>query len=99
MTPGQPRPPQRYSMSLTSVQRWVMSTLVAITIMHMAAGIVVAAYFNDKQSSQIGLLVISGAFGILAIEAALLIHRHRPVSAWLLLGLIPPLVGAYLIFG
>jgi hypothetical protein len=86
-------------MSLTSVQRWVMSTLVAITIMHMAAGIVVAAYFNDQQSSQIGLLVISGAFGILAIEAALLIHRHRPVSVWLLLGLLPPLVGAYLIFG
>ena len=29
MTPGQPRPPQRYSTSLTSVQRWVMSSLTA----------------------------------------------------------------------
>jgi hypothetical protein len=98
MTPGQPRP-QRQSMSLSSVQRWVMSTLVATTIMHLAAGVVVAAYFSDRVDSQIGLLVIAGAFGIIAIEAALLIHRHRPVSSWLLLGLLPALVGAYIIFG
>jgi hypothetical protein len=98
MTPGQPPPPQRYSMSLTSVQRWVMSTLVAITILHLSAGLVVAAYFVQPQSSKIGLLVISGVFGMLAIEAAVLIHRHRPVTAWVLFGLIPPLVGAWVIF-
>jgi hypothetical protein len=86
-------------MSLSSVQRWVMSTLVATTILHLAAGVVVAAYFSDRVDSQIGLLVISAAFGIIAIEAALLIHGHRPVSSWLLLGLVPALVGAYLIFG
>jgi hypothetical protein len=97
MTPGQPRP-QRRSMSLSSVQRWVMSTLVATTILHLAAGVVVAAYFSDRVDSQIGLLVISAAFGLIAIEAALLIHRHRPVSSWLLLGLVPALVGAYIIF-
>lgn len=86
-------------MSLTSVQRWVMSTLVATTILHLSAGVVVAAYFSDRVDSQIGLLVISGAFGLIAVEAALLIHRHRPVSPWLLLGLLPALVGAYVIFG
>jgi hypothetical protein len=85
-------------MSLSSVQRWVMSTLVATTILHLAAGVVVAAYFSDRVDSQIGLLVISAAFGLIAIEAALLIHRHRPVSSWLLLGLVPALVGAYIIF-
>ena len=99
MTPGQPRPPQRQSMSLTSVQRWVMSSLVAITIMHMSAGLVVAAYFSARTSAQVGLLVISAAFGLLAFEAALQIHRHRPISWWLLPGLVPPLVGAWLIFG
>ena len=98
MTPGQPRP-QRQSMTLSSVQKWVMSTLVATTIMHLAAGVVVAAYFSGRVDSQIGLLVIAGAFGVIAIEAALLIHKHRPVSAWLLLGLVPALVGAWLIFG
>ena len=99
MTPGQPRPPQRDSMSLGSVQKWVMSTLVATTILHLAAGVVVAAYFSDEVVSQVGLLVISALFGLIAFEAALLIHKHRPVSLWLLPGLVPALVGAYLIFG
>jgi 4-hydroxybenzoate polyprenyltransferase len=85
-------------MSLTSVQRWVMSTLVAITILHLSAGVVVAAYFSTKQSSQIGLLVISAAFGVIAIVAALLIHKRRPISPWLLLGLLPALAGSYWIF-
>jgi hypothetical protein len=98
MTPGHPRPQQRYSTSLGSVQRWVMSTLITITILHLSAGVVVAAYFAGRQSAQVGLLVISAAFGVLAFEAALLIHKHAPVSWWLLPGLLPALVGAYLIF-
>jgi hypothetical protein len=99
MTPGQPRPQQRDSMSIGSVQKWVMSVLITTTILHLAAGVVVAAYFSDERVSQIGLLVISALFGLIAFEAALLIHRHRPVSLWLLPGLLPALVGAYLIFG
>jgi hypothetical protein len=99
MVPGQPRPPQRYSTSLSTVQKWVMSTLVTTTILHLSAGLVVAAYFVGDRVSQVGLLVISGMFGLVAFEAALLIHRHRPVSWWLLLGLLPPLAGAWLIFG
>ena len=99
MTPGQPRPAQRYSTSVTSVQRWVMSSLVTTTILHLAAGVVVAAYFSDRLDAKIGLLVISAIFGVLAFEAALLIHRQRPVSWWLLPGLVPALVGAYLLFG
>ena len=99
MTPGQPRPQQRYSTSLTSVQRWVMSTLVATTILHLSVGVVVAAYFSDRLDSQIGLLVISALFGLIAFGAALLIHKRSPLSLWLLPGLLPALVGAYLIFG
>jgi uncharacterized membrane protein YoaK (UPF0700 family) len=98
MTPGQPRPQQRYNTSLTSVQRWVMSTLVAITILHLSAGLVVAAYFSDRLDSQIGLLVISALFGLIAFAAALMIHKRSPLSPWLLPGLVPALVGAYLLF-
>jgi hypothetical protein len=98
MTPGQPRPQQRHT-DLTTIQRWVMSSLVTTTILHLAVGLVVAAYFASRLDAQIGLLVISGAFGLIAFEAALLIHQHRPVSLWLLPGLLPSLVGAFLIFG
>ncbi len=98
MTPGQPRPQQRHT-SLTSIQRWVMSSLVTTTILHLAVGLVVAAYFAERLDAQVGLLLIAGAFGVIAVEAALLIHRHRPVSWWLLPGLLPALGGAYLIFG
>lgn len=98
MTPGSPRPQRRDPMSLGRVQRWVLSTLAAITILHMSAGLVVGAVFSDRQSSQIGLLIIGGAFGLLAVIAALVIHRHRLVTPWLLLGLVPSLVGAYFIW-
>jgi hypothetical protein len=96
MTPGQPRPQQRQT-NITTVQRWVMSSLTAITILHLSGGIVVAAYVSDRRSSQIGLLVIAAVFGMLAFVAALLIHRRSPLSWWLLPGLLPALVGAYII--
>jgi hypothetical protein len=85
-------------MSLGSVQKWVMSTLITTTILHLAVGVVVAAYVADRLDAQIGLLVISAAFGVIAFVAALLIHRHRLLSVWLLPGLLPAIVGAFFIF-
>lgn len=94
MVPGQPRPMNREPMSIGRVQRLVLSTLAATTILHFAVGLVVAAAVAERLDATIGLLVISAAFGVLAMVAALLIHRRRPVSPWLLLGLVPTLVGA-----
>ncbi|MGZ4494563.1 MAG: hypothetical protein ACXVWU_07690 [Nocardioides sp.] len=99
MTPGQPRPQQnREPMSLGTVQKWVLSTLAATTIMHLAAGIVIAAAFAERLDARIGLLVIATAFGEVAMVAALLIHKHRLASPWLLLGLVPALVGSWFVF-
>jgi hypothetical protein len=59
----------------------------------------VAAFFvHDRPSSQIGLLVIGGLFGVVAIAGGLVIHRKSIFSWWLLSGWIPALVGAYLMF-
>ena len=85
-------------MSLTRVQRWVMSVLAVSTIFHLAAGLVVAALYVTDLDSKIGLLAISGAFGVIAIAVGLLIHQKRPLSPWLALGLLPPAVGAFLVF-
>ncbi len=98
MTPGAPRPQNSEPMSLGRVQRWVLATLAATTIMHLSAGLVVAAIFSDRLDSQIGLLVIGAAFGLIAMLAALIIHQHRLLSPWLVLGLVPSAIGAIVIF-
>lgn len=98
MDPNSPRPQNREPMSLGRVQKWVLSTLAATTILHLAAGLVVAAIFSERLDAQIGLLAIGAAFGVLAILAALIIHQHKLLSPWLLLGLAPSLVGALVIF-
>jgi hypothetical protein len=98
MVPGQPRSQNREPMSLSRVQRWVLSTLAATTILHLAVGLVVAAAFSDRLDAKIGLLVIAAAFGVMAMLAALLVHKQRLLSPWLLLGILPSLVGAWIIF-
>jgi uncharacterized membrane protein len=97
MTPGQPRV-VRESMGVGKVQKWVLSTLAATTIMHMAGGLVLAAAFLDSTGKQVAMLGIATAFGVLAMVAALLIHQRNALSPWLALGLLPTLVGAYFIF-
>lgn len=94
MAPGQARPVRREPMSLSSVQRWVMSTLAATTVLHLSAAMVLAALYVDKQSSQVGLLVIAAAFGVIAVGVALAIHQRPLLSPWLALGVVPGLVGA-----
>jgi hypothetical protein len=100
MTPGQPpRPVTRGAISLTSVQRWILSTLAVTTILHLSGGLVLAAKAADVRSSEVGLLVISAAFGVLAFAAGLLIHGKSPLHPLLVLGLVPALLGAWWVLG
>lgn len=86
------------SRSLTRVQQWVMSTLAVTTILHFSAGLVLAAMFLDERgtSSQIGLDVIAGIFGVMAVAAGFAIHRRSVLTPWLLLGVVPGIVGVWL---
>jgi hypothetical protein len=97
MTPGQPRV-VRESMSIGTVQKWVLSVLAATTVMHLAGGFVLAATTLDTTGKQIAMLGIATAFGLIAILSALLIHQTRLLSPWLLIGLLPTAVGVYFIF-
>jgi hypothetical protein len=85
--------------SLTHVQRWVLSVLAVFTIAHLAVGLVIAALGvrADDTSARIGLCVIAGIFGLLAVVAGQLIHRRNPLNAWLLLGLLPGIAGLILV--
>ena len=101
MDPDNPRQPQHRpsgGMTLTSVQRWVASVLVVSTLLHFSLGLVLAAYYVDKPDSQIGLLVLAGITGVLSVFAGLAIHERPLFSWWLVLGWIPTLAGAYLLF-
>lgn len=98
MVPGQPPRRRQDSMSLTHVQRWVMSTLAVSTILHLAAGLVIAAMYVSTLDAQIGLLVIAGAFGVISVAVGLMIHQRTPLSPWLALGVLPTVVGYFLVF-
>lgn len=86
------------SPATTRVQTWVMSALVVTTILHLAGGLLVAAWFIDPEQTvpRAGLSVIAGAFGVLAVAAGLAIHRRPLLSPWLLLGLVPAVIGLVL---
>lgn len=85
--------------SLTRVQQWVVSVLAVTTILHLAAGLVVAAYFLDEQAvgARVGLCVIAGAFGVVSAAVGRLIHKKSIASPWLLLGLLPGIAGVVLV--
>jgi hypothetical protein len=86
--------------SLGRVQMWVMSVLAVTTIEHLAGGVALVAVFtNDARvGARIGLNVITVVIGCLAVAAGLMIHKRSPLSWWLLLGLLPGVIGAWFTF-
>ena len=90
-------PPRPTSTGITQVQRWVLSVLAFTTIIHLAAGLSIAAYFLDERGSQIALNCIAGFTGVVAVAAFRGIHGKKIPSAWLLVGLLPGLVGLVLV--
>ncbi len=91
--------PEKDARDLVRVQRWVMSTLAVTTITHLVVGLLVAAVMLDDapDSSRIGLSVIAGIFGAMAVATGRAIHGKRLLSVWLLLGCIPTAIGLWLV--
>ena len=89
--PRQPQP-SKHDISLTTVQMWVMSVLAVSTILHLAGGVLFAAFTVDDETAEVGLILTSGAFWVAAVVAGRAIHRKPILSPWLALGLVPPIV-------
>ncbi len=87
--------------ALTRVQRTVASALATTTILHLSAGLVIAAIFvdTDHTAARVGLNLIAGAFAVIAIGVGFAIHGRNPLSPWLLLGVVVAGVGLGLTFG
>ena len=78
-----------------------MVTVLAVAVLgHLAEVLVIFALMSpaDHPASRIGLLVIAAVVGIIAAGGVRAIHQRRPLSSWLLIGLLPALVGVYLGF-
>ena len=101
MDPHAPRPaPDPGAIArLERVQKWVLSVLVATTILHLSAGLAISAAFvdEDRLDAVIGLNVLAGLFGVVAVAAGLAIHKRSLASPWLLLGLLPGVIGLALV--
>lgn len=93
--------PEQDARDLARVQKWVMSTLAVTTILHLVVGLVVAAVMLEDapDSSTIGLTVIAGIFGAMAVATGRTIHGKEILSPWLLLGVVPTVVGLWLSLG
>lgn len=76
-----------------------MSVLAVTTVVHFAAGPVLAAVFTDasRMDARIGLNVIAGVVGVLGVAAGFVIHQKSALAPWLGLGLIPAGVGFVLV--
>ena len=103
MDPADPRPPasRRDPMSVERVQRWVLSALATTTILHLSVGLVIGAVLigDEHVAARVGLNVVAAGFGIVAVVVARAIHRRPPASPWLLLGVVPGVVGLAVCFG
>lgn len=99
MDPNAPRkePDPRDLERLQRVQRRVVSVLVVTTILHLSVGFVIAAdhVAEDRLDARIGLNVIAAAFMVGGIGATLAINGRPWRSPWLLLGLLPGIVGIW----
>jgi hypothetical protein len=95
-----PRRSQGRSMHVSQVQKWVMSVLAVTTILHLSAGLIIAAIFldDDRVDGRVGLNVIAGMVAVGAVVAFRAIHQKKVLSPWLALGVVPALVGLYLTF-
>src|SRR5688572_17729384 len=81
--------------SLTRVQRTVASVLATTTILHLSAGLIIAAVFVEDEfvAARVGLNLIAGAFAVIAIAVGFAIHGRKPLSPWLLMGLLVAGIG------
>jgi hypothetical protein len=101
MDPDNLQRPTSSGMSMTTVQQWVLSVLAVTTILHLSAGLLVAAMVapDSRADAQIGLSILAGVTAVGAVAAGMGIHRKNPLSWWLLLGALVTLLGLYLTRG
>jgi hypothetical protein len=87
---------QRSPMSITRVQQWVASSVIFMVGMGIAGPMAAVSQFMEDgrgaPGAAVGLWIMSALWGVATAAAILIVHQHRLLSAWLLLGLVPAAV-------
>lgn len=86
---------------LDRVRRRVGAVVFLAVILHADLALpVAAAYIHaaGRSGDAIGLLVMSGIVGVLSVVGNRLILGSRVFTPWLVLGLLPPAAGVWLIW-
>lgn len=84
-------------MQVEQVQRVVMSALLTTVGFIFATGLCFLAGIADRPGSRPGLLAVAAAVGLVTIAGVRTINQHRVISAWLLVGLVPAAIGAWIL--
>ena len=99
MDPNAPRtaPDPKDLERLHRVQRRVVSVLVVTTVLHLSVGLVIAAdhVAEGREDASLALCLIAAIFMIGGIAGTLLVNHRSWRSPWLLLGLLPAVVGIW----
>jgi hypothetical protein len=90
-----PRP-----MNIETVQRWVVSVILfhvgsvpAVTLAVYSIG-----FAKNDFGKGVGLWFMSGVIGLLTVVGIRAIFQRSPLSAWLLLGILPTAVTGFYLF-
>ncbi len=82
---------------LHRVQRRVVSVLIITTLIHLTAGLILAAdaVDSDRTDAQLALIVLGAAFYVLGIAAVRAINKKPLLTWWMLTGLVPVAAGVW----
>lgn len=80
-------------MEVERVQKWVMSALMVTVLFILAGGLALLSATSDQAGARPGLLIMAGLFGILGILGVRVIHAKPVLTPWVLLGLLPAVLG------
>ncbi len=82
--------------SLERTQRWVITALISAVAAFPTGALIIVTHLisDDAHGSAVMLCVMTGAIGVVAMVAILLMHKRSPVSFLLCVGLIPAIGSA-----
>ncbi|MGI8434274.1 MAG: hypothetical protein ACR2LE_05995 [Nocardioidaceae bacterium] len=87
-------------MEITKVQRWVMSALTLTVAYVWSGGMVLGARYTLDQTrsgAQVAILLLAAVVSVAAVVGVRIINELRWLTPWLLVGLVPSAMGAWVL--